>query len=195
MSVQSFLIGSAILLSSTLGFASASQSEVRGVFGVRSTSLTAQGTGTTYSAKTGLQGGVLIDINMTESLGLITGGLYTQRNATFDSAGTKGSVAFSYIDIPGYLSFHINPIAKVYGGIFFGLKASESCELDVGGTCTLTDSKSSIFGIGAGVAVEINEYFGIDFYLDRGIGLMYGTSTSGAGDPMGFGVNLSVYFN
>lgn len=121
--------------------------------------------GPDVSGQMGLGAGVIGWFDLTGALQIRSGFMLNQRNYKTD--GTPEVTAnITYIDIPATLMYKFADYAGVFGGPVLGLRASDECKIEGGGSCTGEDPDSMLTGFQFGVGFKFAPQMGAELYYE-----------------------------
>lgn len=128
--------------------------------GFRSTNVDSVVAGTSTTGETGLQGGALAWIPISEQFYFRGGFLFTQKYFSADQAGGAVDVKFSYLDLPATVMWRFSD----FGGVFFGpvlsINQSKSCSDSSTSNCTVAGTKSNLLPIQFGASFKFAPQLG-----------------------------------
>lgn len=128
--------------------------------GFRSTNVDTTVAGASISGETGLQGGALAWIPITEQIYFRGGFLFTQKYFSTTLGSSTTEVQFSYLDLPATVMWRFND----FGGVFFGpvlsINQSKSCSNSTVSNCTVTGTKSNLLPIQFGASFKFAPQLG-----------------------------------
>jgi hypothetical protein len=158
--------------------------------GIRSDSATSNASGTSISANTDYQGGVVAAIEAISAIEIRTGLFYTSRQYGYTPAtGASGTASFSYADIPVGLLWKLSDYGGPFVGANFGFNVASSCPTG-SGICTGSNSvNSSITGYQFGVHFKFAPQFGAELYYEGMSAIVTGIDSAKA-----FAFNLFMTF-
>lgn len=185
----------------SLSYAQSTKFGVIGGLNLATLSSTTSGSTNSSSSLAGFHIGVFADFEVTPSLSIQPGILYSLKGGTDDASQTSGSttihatdkVTLNYIEVPVNVYYHI-PVTPgnifVGGGPYVGWGLSGKEKVDVSGSTTYSASQNVTFGsnsgdiknpdyginLGAGIALKSNLLFKIGY----GIGIANLSNQSGS---------------
>jgi Outer membrane protein beta-barrel domain len=124
--------------------------------------------GVSYDAEMGFEVGAqaIWDIGM--PVKLRTGAGYVQKNSSFDVLGSTVEISLSYIEVPVTALYSFSEAAGIFGGLNLDINVGDDCEVD-GGSCTVNDVESLIYGLVVGGRFNITGPSFIEAYYEMGL--------------------------
>lgn len=154
---------------------------------------TMDGVGATSNKQAqGFQGGGSIVFDFGDSgFGLKTGLMYSERPFKFETTGVTSEGKLTYFDIPLHVMFKFEDYAGIFLGPSFSTKLGDECEVTGGGTCTLTNIKSSLMPITFGAQFKVAANFGLSLFFETTSGKI----SEELKDSRAVGANLLFVFD
>lgn len=120
-------------------------------------------TGFTTKDTMSYQVGGLLVLPIAPMIGFRTGGLMVQRNIETKTPYVV-KVDSVFLDVPLTLQVDL-PLIRAYAGADLAMKMSSSCKV-AGGTCTITDEKSTVFQPVVGVELSILPFIAVGAFYE-----------------------------
>lgn len=203
------LILSLTFLCAIIFFAS-NQSYAQTRFGIKAgvslmtlNSVKAEGVSENYSYRTGFQGGVFVETQLSDVLFFGPQLLYTQKggnvNLTVSGYNVTGHTTISYLDLPVLIGFKATPKLSFLLGpqVSFLLTQKSASAVEGLGSATSNDktqTKSTAFGGNAGVAYDITNNIGVNVHYMRDFSNAAKSEYSHGEKNQGFVFSLSYKF-
>lgn len=160
--------------------------------GVRNTSASAAaGTGYDIGAKSGLQGGILAFLPMTNALKVRSGFLYTNRSISVTTAGSNATPAdFSYwnFDIPATLMWSFSDFGGVYAGAIMSMNVSSDSSI---AGMKPTSVENLIVPLTIGASFKFAPQLGAEMYFET----LPGKISQGIESVKSVGIQLLITFD
>lgn len=147
----------------------ASAQDLGVILGYRSDNADADGA--KVSAPGNFQGGLLAKFPTSETLWIRTGLVYAQRNINLEANGTgiKTDYKLSYFEVPLGALYKFSDFGGVFAGANIALNLGNSCDVEGGGSCSISGLNSSPTFFQFGGSFKIAPNFGFELYYEGGL--------------------------
>lgn len=135
-------------------------------------------------------GSIVFDFGDT-GFGLKTGLMYSERTFKNETSTTTSEGKITYFDIPAQIMFKFEDYAGIFFGPSFSTKLGDECKVSGGGSCTLTDIKSTIMPLTFGAQFKMAANFGLSLFFET----ISGDVAQNLGSSRGVGANLLFVFD